>query len=100
MRNADRLQLDCKRTLAARFFIENYSREERYLIIFARDCENYLSSADYILKKDTDNQFYFDFLLYFEELKLRMKEFGWSKEFLAANGIDFVSIKKLYFAVA
>ena len=37
---------------------------------------------------------------FFEGLKEKMKEFRWSKEFLLANGIDFVSIRKLYFSVA
>jgi len=99
-RNEDRLQLDSKRSAAARYFAENYSREQRYLIVFARDFSSFLSSADYLLSKDTDNQFYWDFLMTFEELKEKMKEFRWSKEFLAENGIDFVAVKKLYFAVA
>jgi hypothetical protein len=28
-----------------------------------------------------------------------MAEFKWSKEFLKANGIDFVALKKLYYSV-
>ena len=99
-RNSDRLQLDCKRSQAARYFAEKYTREERYLIIFERDFSAFLSSADYLRSKDTDNQYYWDFLMTFEELKEKMKEFRWSKEYLAAHGIDFVAVKKLYFAVA
>ena len=99
-KNEDRLRLDSDRNKAAQFFVENYSREERYLKIFFRDFSGYLKSADYLLKKDTANQYYFDFIISFEELKDKMKEFRWSKEFLSKNGIDFVSIKKLYFAVA
>lgn len=98
--NSDRMQLDSKRSSAARYFIDHYSREERHLIYLARDCERYLSSMDYILSKDLDHQFFYDFLVFFEDLKEKMKEFRWSKEFLAANGIDFVALKKLYFAVA
>lgn len=55
---------------------------------------------DYILSKDLDHQFFYDFLVFFEDLKEKMKEFRWSKEFLSENGIDFVALKKLYFAVA
>ena len=98
--NADRLQLDSQRSSAARYFVEKYSREERHLIIISRDCEKFLSSRDYLLKKDFANQFYFDFLVFFEDLKDKMKEFHWSKDFLLEKGIDFVAIKKLYFAVA
>lgn len=100
MRNADRMQLDAQRCSAARFFVENYSREKRHLIYLSRESGKYLSSKEYILQKDLEHQFYFDFLIFFEELKDKMKEFRWSKEFLLENGIDFVALKKLYFAVA
>ena len=98
--NPDRLQLDSQRSSAARYFCEKFSREERYLQIYSRDCENFLASENYLLSKDTANQFYFDFLVFFDSLKEKMKEFRWTKDFLKENGIDFVSIKKLYFAVA
>ncbi len=98
--NADRMQLDFQRCLAARYICAKYVREERYLIYFSRDCEKYLSSSEYILQKDLEHQFFYDFLIFFEDLKGKMKEFRWSKEFLLENGIDFVSLKKLYFAVA
>lgn len=100
MRNEDRQRLDYQRGQAARYFAERYSREQRYLIVFARDFQKYLSSSDYLLSKDTDNQYYFDFLCDFERLREMMKEYRWSKEFLLENGIDFVSVRKLYFAVA
>lgn len=98
--NNDRQQLDCKRSQAARYFADRYSREQRYLVIFARDMEKYLLSADYLMTKDMEHQFYWDFLCDFERLKELMKEYRWSKEFLLENGIDFVAVRKLYFAVA
>lgn len=98
--NEDRKRLDSQRSAAARFFAERYDREMRYLLIFSRDFAQYLSSSEYLLKKDTSNQFYFDFLLDFESLQMKMKEFRWSKEFLKLHGIDYGSIRKLYFAVA
>lgn len=98
--NKDRLQLDSQRTLAARFFCERYSREERYLKIFERDFSNYLSSEEYLLQKDTEHQFYFDFLADFQSLCEKMKEFSWSPGFLNEHGINFKKIRKLYFAVA
>ena len=98
--NADRIKLDSQRNSAAKFFVGKYSREERYLEIYSRDCENYLKSSRYILSRDLANQFFFDFLVFFDTLKERMKEFGWSVDFLQAKGIDFVSLKNLYVAVA
>lgn len=101
MINEDRLRLDRQRTDAAKYFVEKYSREERYLEIFQRDFSCYLNSSEWLRSDDAKSyQRYFDFLCDFEELKEKMKEFRWTKEFLKENGIDFVSIKKLYFAVA
>ena len=98
--NSDRLQLDSQRCRAAQYFAHNYSREERYLQIYSRDCENFLASEKYLLSKDTANQYYFDFLVFFDSLKEKMIEFRWTKDFLKENGIDFKSLRKLYFAVA
>lgn len=99
-RNEDRKRLDSQRSQAAQFFARNYSREQRYLIILARDFEKYLSSAAFLQSDDAKSvQVYYDFLLDFERLKELMKEFRWSKEFLAENGIDFQAAKKLYFSV-
>ena len=84
----------------AEFGNMNFSREERYLKIFARDFESFISSADYLKEKDTESQYYFDFLISFEDLLAKMKEFRWSAEKLLENGIDFKSLRKLYFAVA
>lgn len=98
--NEDRQRLDNERGRAAQFFVENYSREQRYLIICARDSERYLGSEEYLRKKDTANQCYFDFLIFFEDLKAKMNEFRWSGDFLKENGIDFKKLRKLYFAVA
>lgn len=101
LQSDDRKRLDSQRSAAARFFAENYSREKRYLIIFERDFSRYLSSAEFLKSDDAKKvQVYYDFLGDFESLKEKMKEFRWSKEFLLENGIDFVSIKKLYFSVA
>lgn len=99
--NEDRMRLDCQRSEAARFFAENYSREERYLKILSRDLSSGYSMINSVgLEKAKDFQKFWDFILDFEKLRELMKEFRWSKEFLAANGIDFNSLKKLYFAVA
>ena len=84
----------------AHFGNKNFSREDRYLKIFARDFSSFLSSADYLRTKDVTSQYYFDFLISFEDLKAKMAEFRWTADFLAANGIDFKSLRKLYFAVA
>lgn len=98
--NPERLRLDNQRCRAAQYFCENYSREERYLQIFERDFSKYLLSEDYLMQKDTANQFYFDFLVSFGSLCEKMKEFSWSPGFLAEHGINFKKIRKLYFAVA
>ena len=98
--NEDRQRLDYERCRAAQYFCRNYSREQRYLIILSRDCERYLRSEEYLKTKDTANQCYFDFLIFFEDLKEKMNEFRWSGDFLKENGIDFKALRKLYFAVA
>lgn len=99
--NRDRQQLDADRRKAAQFYLENYTREQRYLRIFERDFTEYLASENWLRTPEAkEKQKYFDFLISFESLKERMKEFRWSKEFLQANGIDFKKLKSLYFALA
>ena len=99
--SADRLRLDDERRRAAQYFCENFSRERRYLEVFSRDFAEYLKSSAWLMSDEARSfQRYYDFLCDFDALRCKMKEFRWSKEFLAANGIDFVSLKKLYFAVA
>ena len=98
--NADKERLIAERIKSFRYF-RSIEREQRYLIIFERDFSNYLSSANWLQSKDAKTcQKFYDFQICFESLKEKMKEFSWSKEFLLANGIDFVSIRKLYFSVA
>lgn len=100
-KNPDRLRLDSERTAAAKYFVRNFSREKRYLIIFARDFNIYLQSANWLQSDEAKGiQKFWDFLCDYKSLREKMQEFRWSKEFLAENGIDFKSIKKLYFAVA
>ena len=101
MKNEDRLQLDSKRRQAAQFFVQNYSREQRFLIILSRDLENEFSMIQNLgIEKARDFQKFWDFILDFEKLQALMKEFRWSSEFLKENGIDFKAYRKLYFAVA
>lgn len=98
--NREEIPLSVQRKNAARYFVSNYSLEQRYLIIFERDFSECLNSEKW-MKSDAakQSQKYFDFLVSFEELKEKMKEFRWSKDFLKENGIDFNRIKKLYFAL-
>lgn len=109
----DRKLLDYQRSRAAQYFCENYSREQRYLIILSRDLakeyraitEMGIMKAEEVLQtdlKDSAKQIYFDFIGDFEKLKDLMSyhKFHWSKEFLKENGIDFVSYRELYSAVA
>lgn len=101
MNNEDRMQLDSKRRQAAQFFVQNYSREQRFLIILSRDLENEFSMIQNLgIEKARDFQKFWDFILDFEKLQALMKEFRWSSEFLKENGIDFKAYRKLYFAVA
>lgn len=100
-KNEDRLQLDYNRSQAAKFFAENYSREKRYLVILARDLQKGFQAINSLgIEKAKDYQLFYDFILDFERLKELMKEFRWSCDFLTANGIDYKSLRKLYFAVA
>ena len=97
----DRQQLDCQRRKAAKYFIKNYSREKRYLIVLSRDLESGFSMIQNLgIEKARDFQKFWDFILDFEKLQALMKEFRWSSEFLKENGIDFKSYRKLYFSVA
>lgn len=99
--NSDRKRLDCQRSKAAQYFVQNYSREKRYLIILSRDLENEFSMIQNLgIEKARDFQKFWDFILDFEKLQALMKEFRWSSEFLKENGIDFKTYRKLYFAVA
>ena len=99
--NTDRQQLDSKRSQAAQYFVQNYSREKRFLIILSRDLQNEFSMIQNLgIEKARDFQKFWDFILDVEKLQSLMKEFRWSSEFLKENGIDFKSYRKLYFAVA
>jgi len=108
--NKDRLRLDCQRSQAAQYFARNYSRDKRYLVILSRDLAKEFRAINSmgIMKaekvcetdlKDSAKQIYFDFICDFEKLKELMKEFRWSKDLLKENGIDFNSLRQLYFAV-
>ena len=99
--NTDRLQLDSKRSQAAQYFVQNFSREKRYLIILSRDLESEFSMIQNLgIEKARQFQKFWDFILDFEKLQALMKEFRWSADYLKENGIDFKSYRKLYFAVA
>ena len=101
MRNEDRQQLDYQRSQAAQYFVQNFSREKRYLIILSRDLESEFSMIQNLgIEKVRQFQKFWDFILDFEKLQALMKEFRWSADFLKENGIDFKSYRKLYFSVA
>jgi hypothetical protein len=91
----ERLKIERRRAYDS---LMSLPRLERHLAVLKYDCQKYLR-AD--LKNDEvkSTQFYFDFLVFFDKLREMMKENKWSIEFLRSNGIDFISVKKLYFAV-
>ena len=94
-----RLQLDSQRSLAAQYFVQNFSREKRYLIILSRDLQNEFDMIQNLgIEKAREFQKFWDFILDFEKLQALMKEFRWSSDYLKENGIDFKSYRKLYFA--
>lgn len=101
MINADRMRLDGQRRKAAQYFVENFSREERYLIVFARDFETYLSafSADNFKSEEKREGLRWDFFFSFQSLRKRMAEYSWGKDFLNSHGIDFRAVRKLFFAL-
>ena len=101
MFNADRQQLDSKRSQAAQYFCANFSREKRYLIILSRDLQNEFDMIQNLgIEKARQFQKFWDFILDFEKLQALMKEFRWSADYLKENGIDFKTYRKLYFSVA
>lgn len=88
-----------------------FNREQRYLILFAKDLAHNFGciTANGIIKlseianlncSDSLKQNYFDFVCTYENLCDKMKEFRWSADFLADNGINFKEYRKLYFAVS
>lgn len=96
----ERERLDIERRKAAEYLIKNYSREERYLIIYERDFREYLKSAAWLVTAEAKKHCKpFEFMADFENLKRKMAEFRWSKDFLKTRGIDFVAIRKLYYSV-
>ena len=99
MMSEERKRLDSQRSQAAQYFVKNYSREQRYLIVLSRDLEYEFSIIqDLGIEKARDFQKFYDFLCDFERLQSLMKEFRWSCEFLKENGIDFKTYRKFYFA--
>ena len=96
-KSPERIRLDGERTAAARYFAKSFSREERYLIIYARDFKIYLQSANWLQTPEAPKFLkLWDFLADYKGLREKMVEFSWSTEFLLQKGIDFKSIKKLY----
>lgn len=80
---------------------ERFSREEKYLFVLSRDLRHGFEAINSLgIEKAKAFQLFYDFILDFEQLRSLMKEYRWSKEKLLESGIDFVSLKKLYFAVA
>ena len=88
-----------KRQQASKWICENFSREERYLFVFARDFEKYLNAfqADNFKMPEKREQMRWDFYFDFLSLRNRMSEFGWNKKILAENGIVFKPIKNLFY---
>ena len=98
MRTGQELQ---QLTKLAAFGNERFTREERYLKIFARDLQKgFKAISEMGIENARKEQLFFDFQIVFEDLKEKMSEFRWSSETLKENGIDFKAIRKLYFAVA
>ena len=92
---------DFERSSAAQYFVQNFSREKRYLIILSRDLQAEFSMIQNLgIEKARQFQKFWDFILDFEKLQALMKEFRWSADYLKENGIDFKSYRKLYFSVA
>lgn len=100
-KNADRLLLDEQRKKAAKWLCENFSREQRYLIVYERDFAKYLSafSADKFKSAEKREGLRWDFYFDYKKLTSLMKEFKWSKKFLAQNGIDFVAVRNLFYSL-
>ena len=100
-KNADRIELDIQRRKAADYLVKNYSREQRYLIVYSRDISKYIDAFTNNRFKSEEKRegLKWDFLFDFIGLKDRMSEYRWSKDFLAENGIDFRTARKLIFSL-
>lgn len=81
------------------YMINNFSREERLLIMFQQDSEKLLScfSADKFKSESAKKMIIGELSETFVFLKKKMIEFRWNKKFLAEKGIDFIQLRNLYF---
>lgn len=90
--------------LITRMGNKSYSREQKYLLSFAEDFKECLEQGEWwknnLETAREKSKTYWDFICLFDSLKEKMNEFHWTCEFMKANGIDFKSLRKLYFAVA
>lgn len=98
----ERKSLQEERKIAVAYYLKNFSREERILEFFAEDSKKYIScfTSDKFKSEDARMMIVGEFRQMFSFLREKMAEFGWDKKFLAANGIDFPLLRKLFFQVA
>lgn len=84
---------------AMAYMINNFSKEERLLIMFAQDSEKLLScfAADKFKSESARQMIIGELSETFLFLKKKMIEFRWNKKFLAEKGIDFIQLRNLYF---
>lgn len=97
----DREKLNLQRLSAAKWMINNFSREQRYLIVLSRDLSRYLDafSADKFKSAEKKESLRWDFYFDYKKLSSLMKEYRWSKKLLLSNGIDFVAVRNLFFTL-
>lgn len=98
----ERKSLQDERKIAVAYYLKNFSREERILEFCAEDSKKYIScfTSDKFKSEDARQMIVGEFRQMFSFLREKMAEFGWDKKFLAANGIDFPLLRKLFFQVA
>ena len=97
-----RMDIKQQQKKAMTYIIENFSREERFLIMFRRDCEKYVScfTSENFSDNGKREMVIGEFHQTFHSLRDKMNEFHWTKDFLKENGIDFKTLRKLFFRVA
>jgi hypothetical protein len=98
--NADKERREYERQRAWDYMMQ-LPRDVRNLKVYGRDFPEYLKSAEWMQTPEARkvSMKVFDFMFDFCALKKDMAQYRWSKEFLAENGVDFTSAKKLFFAI-
>lgn len=79
-----------------KYMMLRYTAEERHLVIFRRDFDTFLKSAEYLCTAGKQTQKCYDFIVCYESLLQKMNKYKWSRLYLYKHGIDVGAVEMLY----